>query len=204
MTENNTKVTPNEKQQPSSVALIRVDRMYESLRYNDYSPQNGLGEIVDNAVEAQAAHINVMVTVEKVRKAGKKKPIDQITELSVIDDGCGMNPDTLHRCLALGESIRNPNGKLGIGRFGVGLTIGSISLARHIEVYSRTNGNENFLYTFIDLDDIQQGNLLRIPTPLTQAPPRDLADILKNSSGTIVIKKKCDRIDGYVDFTYYL
>lgn len=204
MTEKNTKATSTEKHKNSSVALIRVDRMYESLRYNDYSPQNGLGEIVDNAVEAQAAHINVMVTVEKLRKTEKKKPVDQITEISVIDDGCGMNPDTLHRCLALGESIRNSNGKLGIGRFGVGLTLGSISLARRIEVYSRTSGNEDFLYTFIDLDDIQQGNLLRIPTPIAQEPPRNLADILKNSSGTIVILKKCDRIDGTVDFTYYL
>ena len=31
--------------------LIDVSRMYESLRYNDYSVENGLGEIVDNAVE---------------------------------------------------------------------------------------------------------------------------------------------------------
>lgn len=32
--------------------LIDVSHMYESLRYNDYSVENGLGEIVDNAVEA--------------------------------------------------------------------------------------------------------------------------------------------------------
>ena len=66
-------MNPSESAQNHSVALIRVDRMYESLRYNDYSAQNGLGEIVDNSVEAGAAHIAVMVTVEKVRKPEKKK-----------------------------------------------------------------------------------------------------------------------------------
>ena len=74
MTTNKTKMDHSEAVQDSSVALIRVDRMYESLRYNDYSPQNGLGEIVDNSVEAGAAHIDVAVTVEKMRKPGKRKP----------------------------------------------------------------------------------------------------------------------------------
>lgn len=205
MTENKIEKNPSETLQNSSVALIRIDRMYESLRYNDYSAQNGLGEIVDNSVEAGAAHIAVMVTVEKARKPGKKKASDQITEIAVIDDGCGMNRGTLHRCLALGESLRkHDGGKRGIGRFGVGMTLGSISLARRIEVYSRTRADEEFLYTFIDLDDIQQGNLIRIPEPTIQAPPQNYSDLLIKASGTIVILKKCDRIDGNVDFSNYL
>lgn len=204
MTKSKIEANLGESPQNSPVALIRVDRMYESLRYNDYSAQNGLGEIVDNSVEAKAAHINVLVTVEKMRKAGKKKSTDQITEIAVIDDGCGMRQDTLHKCLALGESIREYGGKCGIGRFGVGMTLGGISLARRIEVYSRTSAIENFLYTYIDLDDIQQGNLIRIPSPVIQAPPEAHADLLQNTSGTIVILKKCDRIDGNIDFSNYL
>ena len=112
MTENKFEVNSTRTQQEEPVALIRVDRMYESLRYNDYSAQNGLGEIVDNSVEAKAAHIDVMVTVGKARKTGKKKATDKITEIAVVDDGCGMNKGTLHRCLALGESIRAHGGKL--------------------------------------------------------------------------------------------
>lgn len=205
MTENKFEMNPSENLPDSSVALIRVDRMYESLRYNDYSAQNGLGEIVDNSVEAGAARIAVMVTAEKVRKPEKKKATDQITEIAVIDDGCGMNQDTLHRCLALGESMReHSTGKRGIGRFGVGMTLGSISLARRIEVYSRTRSDEAFLYTFIDLDDIQQGDLICIPDPIVQNPPQNYAELLNKTSGTIVILKKCDRIDGNVDFSNYL
>lgn len=205
MTENKAEMNRAETQQDTSVELIRVDRMYESLRYNDYSPQNGLGEIVDNSVQARAGRISVMVTTEKVRRTGKKKATDQITEIAVVDDGYGMSQNTLHRCLALGESIReHDDGKPGIGRFGVGMTLGSISLARRIEVYSRTRSDDEFLYTFIDLDDIQKGNLIQIPEPVVQDPPQSCKELLAKTSGTIVLLKKCDRIDGTVDFSNYL
>ncbi len=196
----------SETEQDSSVGLIRVDRMYESLRYNDYSAENGLGEIVDNSVEAGAAHIAVELRSEKVRRPEKKRAAQEVAEIVVVDDGCGMNPDTLHRCLALGESIRTArNGRHGIGRFGVGMTLGGISLARRIEVYSRTRGDEKFLFTFIDLDEIRQGNLIEIPVPSEQAPPEAYAQLLKNSSGTIVILKKCDRIEKTPEaLPYYL
>ena len=73
MTEMQKQLSAAKKLPDSSVALIRVDRMYESLRYNDYSAQNGLGEIVDNSVEAKAAHIDVVVTIQKMSKLGKKE-----------------------------------------------------------------------------------------------------------------------------------
>lgn len=204
MTDNKFTLYPCETPQSAPIALIRVDRMYESLRYNDYSAQNGLGEIVDNSVEAGAAHIDVVVTVEKVRKSGKKKDSEQIIEIAVVDDGCGMEQNVLHRCLALGESIRDNGERRGIGRFGVGMTMGSISIARRVEVYSRVQTSGSFLYTFIDLDDIQDGNLIAIPAPTVKMPPQPLAERLNNSSGTIVVLKKCDRIDGSVDFSNYL
>ena len=205
MTENKAMQNLAETTGEPPVALIRVDRMYESLRYNDYSAQNGLGEIVDNSIEAGAAHIAVKVRTEKERKPGKKRASEQITEIAVIDDGCGMDRDTLHKCLVLGESLRaNDGAKRGIGRFGLGMTLGSISLARRVEVYSRSRAEEDFRYTFIDLDDIREGNLIQIPYPTRQTPPRDYGEMLSKSSGTIVLLRECDRIDGSIDFSYYL
>lgn len=204
MTKNHNFMDASTRTPSPPIPLIRVDRMYESLRYNDYSAQNGLGEIVDNSIEAGAANIEVKFAVEKILKPGKRKVLDAITEIAVTDDGYGMDRDTIHKCLALGESICT-TGKRSISRFGVGMTLGGISLARRIEVYSRIRGNECFLYTFIDLDDIQQGNLISIPIPVTQEPPNAYAESLENSSGTIVILKKCDRIgDDFEGFSNYL
>ena len=186
------------------VALIRMSKIYESLRYNDYDAENGLGEIVDNAIEARAANIHVDLTLEKVKKPDKKKPADAITQITVTDDGCGMDRDTLYRCLVLGESIRPArDGLLGIGRFGVGMTLGSISLARRVEVYSRTDGSQPFLYTYIDLDDIRDKDVEEIPVPVEKAPPH--AERLTGKSGTVVVLDRCDRLEGSGDgFANYL
>lgn len=183
--------------QNTAAALIRLDRMYESLRYNDFSPNNGLGEIVDNSIDAGAANIAIFVATQKVQKPGKRRAEDETAEIAVADDGGGMNADTLGICLSLGESSRSTKDpKPSMGRFGVGMTLGSISIARRIEVYSRTRGNQGFLYTYIDLDDIQKGNLISIPAPIPLDPPAVYTELLQDSSGTVVILKKCDQIKG--------
>ena len=57
----------------TQVELIRVDKLYESLRYNEYSPENGMGEIVDNSVEAGATRIDVKITRSKKPGKGRGK-----------------------------------------------------------------------------------------------------------------------------------
>jgi len=180
------------------VELIRVDRLYESLRYNEYSPENGMGEVVDNSVEAGATRIDVKIT--RATQRGKGKPKTAIHEIAVIDNGCGMDADILSKCLALGESVRPTNSsKMGIGRFGVGMTLGSISLARRVEVYSRTKGNDDFMYTFIDLKMIENRDQNYIPFPEVRVPKAEYGKLLNGSSGTIVILSDCDRINSDVE-----
>lgn len=177
------------------VELIRVDKLYESLRYNEYSPENGMGEIVDNSVEAGATRIDVVVT--RTRQKGKGKSKTKIHEIAVIDNGCGMDADILSKCLALGESVRPENrSKLGIGRFGVGMTLGSISLARRVEVYSRTQADADFMHTFIDLKMIGNRDQVYIPFPQVKSPASDYSKQLVDSSGTIVVLSDCDRVNG--------
>lgn len=184
-----------EKKNGTRVELIRVDRLYESLRYNEYSPENGMGEIVDNSVEAGATCIDIRITRTKLQ--GRGRPKTKIAEIAVADNGCGMSADVLSKCLALGESVRHVNrGKLGIGRFGVGMTLGSISLACRVEVYSRAAADADFLYTYIDLEEIKNRELLYIPVPVEKAPAEEYRSLLDGQSGTIVILRNCDRIDG--------
>ena len=178
--------------------LINPQRFYESLRANDFSFVNGLGEIVDNSVEARAKHVNVMLNVGE--DAAKKKRI--LNSVAVIDDGIGMNYTVLSKCLVLGDSIReHPTGKSGIGKFGVGLVTGSISIGRKVEVYSRTGGQDAFLYTYIDLDDIKEGDMKGVPVPVEKDIPDEYKEYLKDSSGTVVILSNCDRMDGTGDKT---
>lgn len=187
------KMKPEDINQTGS-DLIDTSQMYESLRYNDYSIENGLGEIVDNSVEAGARHIKVYLHTKKV-KSGKKE-IEVVTGIDVIDDGCGMDLQTVAKCLVLGCSMRErKNGRLGIGRFGVGMTLGGISLARHIDVYSKSEKDGKFYYTYIDLDEIKEG-IKKIAVPIVLDPPKEYLDFFQDSSGTVVILSNCDRMDG--------
>ena len=176
-------------------ALINISQVYESLRYNDYSVENGLGEIVDNSVEAGASEIRVYFA-KKTRRVGKKD-IEEIDQIIIMDNGSGMSPEVLAKCLVLGCSMReHKNGKLGIGKFGVGMTLGSISLARHVEVYSRDAVNGEFYSTYIDLDEINNKSLDAVPAPEKKEVPAEYADFFMGQTGTMVVLSNCDRMDG--------
>lgn len=176
-------------------ALIDTSKIYESLRYNDYSVENGLGEIVDNSVEAGASEIRVDF-VKKPRRVGKKE-IEEIDKIIVSDNGSGMSPDILSKCLVLGYSMREKkNGKSGIGKFGVGMTLGGISIARHVEVYSKANANGEFYHTYIDLDEIKTRAQRTVPEPTKKAIPSQYQEFYKQNTGTIVVLSNCDRMDG--------
>lgn len=180
----------------SEQPLVRLDRMMESLCYAEYDITSGIAEIVDNAVEAGAQHVWINAPTEQKKFSGNSRSLEVLKEIAVVDDGEGMDKTTLHKCLALGESLRptKPNGSRGIGRFGVGLTLGGISLARRIEVFTRKVKTEQFLHTYIDLDDIENGNQMAIPEPTFKQPPQDYLEKVKNSTGTIVLLTKCDRL----------
>ncbi|WP_176461635.1 ATP-binding protein [Anaeromicrobium sediminis] len=195
----NLKVETSNSKEVEEKALIKPQRLYESLRHAEYSFESGIGEITDNSIESGANKIWINIEVEnhKFEKKGRSRKTDIVKEVAIIDNGQGMTEEVHHKCLVLGETCRElprSGGKLGIGKFGVGLTLGGISLARRIEVYTRNSRNEDFKYTYIDLDDIRQDKLHGIPKPVLREPSEKYKEYLKNSTGTIIILKKCDRL----------
>lgn len=182
----------------NNVELINLSQIYESLRYSEYSVANGIGELADNGVEAGAHNIRVDVISSKKKVPGKKKDQDTVDAICVADDGSGMDKETLWKALKLGESMRTSiNGKRGIGRFGVGMTLGSISIGRKVEVFSRQNASEDFFYTYIDLDEISmpgEEGMKRIPEPKHKNIPVDYNNFYEGKTGTLVMISSCDRV----------
>lgn len=179
------------------VSLIQTAHAIESLRESDFDTYSALGEVIDNSLQAEASQIHV--GVKKVDKPKSKGPGRSpkysyiITELAVGDDGCGMDSGTLHQCLQLGFSTRY-NDRSGIGRFGVGMTLAAISQCRRIEVYSKEKKGPAWLHTYVDLDEL--GKTSYISEPVKKSPPSGYKSLLGKSHGTLVIWKKCDRVNG--------
>jgi hypothetical protein len=175
----------------TSVRLFNDDRAIQSLRDSDFDHLSAYAEVIDNSIQAKATAVRIRFNTT----TGQNNGGSAIRSLAFADDGTGMGAATLHNCLQLGWSSRY-NDRDGIGRFGVGMTMGAIHECRRVEVWSRVEGASHWLKVVLDLDEVQDGTLL-IGEPVIAALPDDYADLLGNSAhGTLVVWSKYDRWSG--------
>ena len=173
-----------------SVALVESGAALLSMRNSDFDAHSAFGEVVDNSIQADATEIKVHFAYTPATSSRAREPIKFV---AFGDNGCGMGGDIIHRCLQLGYSSRY-NDRKGIGRFGVGATLAAINQCRKIEIYSKENGG-SMLYTYIDLDMITSTppKMEAIPDPKEKPLPGDLAHLVGEQSGTLVVWSKYDR-----------
>src|SRR5882672_176202 len=107
--------------------IIALDRFIQATRDSGYKgTASAVSELIDNSIQAKAKHIAV-----NIRSVAAEPPI----EMSVFDDGCGMDPFTLRQALRFGGSSRFGE-RSGLGRYGMGLPNSSLSQARRVTVYT--------------------------------------------------------------------
>ena len=157
----------------------------ESFRSHDFDAIASICEIIDNSIESHSDKIDI-------KFEWTENPEDRESRYAskyiFIDNGDGMDEKILYDYLILGESEKKTLSE-GIGKFGVGATLSGISMARHIDVYSKINGGK-WMYTYLDLDLIKKGKLL--PKPIPKEP---LTEFSKNiDHGTIVVWSNVDKI----------
>ncbi len=87
-------------------------------------------ELIDNGKQAGATDVHVIFGFE----GGKsdKKP----SEVAIIDNGHGMEPDMIRAAVTWGGTHRE-NDRAGFGRYGYGLPSSCVSTGRRYTVYSR-------------------------------------------------------------------
>lgn len=178
----------------SSGAIIPARTAIETFRDAGYkNTASALAELIDNSIEANAEDIQVFTFEEQVPI--RERTLYQIQEVGVYDNGCGMSPDVLSICLQFGNGTRLQS-RSGIGRFGIGLPNASVSQARRVEVYSWQN-SECF-HTYLDVDEVKEQDLSTVnPVIPGSIPDKYLSNIdgALPESGTLIIWKKCDRLD---------
>jgi hypothetical protein len=167
--------------------FIEQGTALESMRASDFDCYSAYGEVIDNSIQAYASDIRIDFEQVKDRHNTNTK---KIARIRFADNGLGMEPGLLHKCLKLGHSSRF-NDRSGIGRFGVGMTLGAIHECRRIEVYSKTKETD-WHYTYLDLDEIRSGSLEFLPKPERKVPSHESVDFI-NESGTLVIWSKYDK-----------
>lgn len=176
------------------VSLILTGQAIASLRESDFDMVSAVGEVIDNSLQAGASEINVALKeVDRPAKGRRPAGTKQIIEMAFGDDGQGMDVETLHQCLQLGFSTRY-NDRSGIGRFGVGVTLGAISQCMRIDLYSKPNKKAAWRHTSIDLDEARKNPF--IPAPVEVKFPEEYLGLVGRDHGTLMIWRKCDRVSG--------
>ena len=153
-----------------------------SMRSSSFDELSAYGEVIDNSIQANASFVKMKF------ETGTK----HIRKLIFSDDGDGMDAETLSKCLSLGYSSRY-NDRVGIGRFGVGMKLGAIHQCKRIEVWSKERGG-SWLFTYLDLDEVETGTMTKIPVPIGQEPPAEFNSLVNNAHGTIIIWSKYDNL----------
>lgn len=173
----------NARQSPSIIAL---DRFIQATRDSGYKGTvSAIAELVDNALQADATSITITLATSPDRP---KYPI----QVSVLDNGSGMDRVTLRQSLRFGGSSRF-NSRSGLGRFGMGLPNASLSQAKRVDVYSWQKPNSPLL-AYLDVDEISEGNMVDVPVPRRRKLPNCVRGS-EGSTGTLIVWTKCDRLD---------
>ena len=179
-------------------SIVDIKHMGDALRNTGYKNiESAVAEIIDNSVEANAKDIFVILQ-EGIAQSGRKV----VTEIGFLDNGDGMNTETLENSLRIGASTRYE--RKGMGRFGVGLPQASLYACPKIEVYSWQNGIENTQKVYLDINKIKDGEQEIIEDPVFENIPEPYVSYINyqtasktydfSKSGTLVIWRKCDRI----------
>ncbi len=164
---------------PSAKRLIR------SLRDMGYDFPQAVADIVDNSIEAGATRIEIDIEFD-----------GDNSWVRIADNGTGMRPEELREAMRYGAEREYESDDLG--KFGLGLKTASLSQCQHLSVASRWNPDRADVAAYAwDLNHIEKVNRWEIiPVDRNGLGPA-LRHPLKDTTGTVVLWQKLDRILGY-------
>lgn len=155
-------------------------RMIFSMRRLGYDNVVAIADIVDNSLDAGASIVKVKVCTENKQ-----------TKIFISDNGSGMTKSVLDEAMKFGSDSKKDETS-DLGKFGMGLSTASLSLAKRCTVITV---QDTVGYTAItDVDEISKQNaFVKYLEPST---PDELELFNKHveGEGTLVVLEQCDRL----------
>ena len=185
-------MSPSDQMEIFDRQIIPPELAVRAMRDSGYkNTAFALAELIDNSIQAGADHIDVICIEEYVVVSQRQRR--RLKAIGVLDNGSGMAPDVLGLALQFGNGTHLAD-RRGIGRFGMGLPNSSISQCRRVEVWSWQNGPDNAMYSYLDVDEIEQSGLSSVPIPIARALPSDWRSRSEaiGTTGTLVLWTKFD------------
>lgn len=157
-----------------------------------------LAEIIDNSIQWKRKDISLEIEIVLVEHKFQSK--FRLSEIVIIDNGVGMDYETISNCLVFGGGQNHGTIKDDdLGKFGLGLPYSSCSVSPNYHVYSWQNKKEIF-HTFRNHRSFS-GNqeVFKEKVNKYDAIPQKLKllkpSISKSKSGTVVQWQDCDNLN---------
>jgi len=151
-------------------------------------------ELIDNALQAAASRVDVVFGYDRGAKP---------TQVAVVDDGYGMQPQMVRASLMWGAGTRFAD-RTGYGKYGYGLPSASVSQCQRVTVYSKTESG-TWHSCHLDVEEISRGDWghsLEMPKVKVEEPPQFVVEFLTKGKrwpdfghGTVIVWDKLDRIE---------
>ena len=173
-------------------SIVDTRMTVEAMRDSGYkSTTHALAELIDNSIESGATAIEIF----GVSRRDDNIPRFALKEIAVLDNGGGMDKDTLRGSLRYGYGTRRK--RKGIGRFGLGLPNSSMSQARRVDIWSWQSGATNALHAYLSIDEVERGAREILEPTLRPIPEvyRDASRNVFGDSGTLVVWSDLDRVE---------
>lgn len=161
-----------------AASLVVPANFVRAVRESGYiSLSTALAELVDNAIQAEATTVDIIIA----RSAPGEAP-----DITVSDNGRGMTKQQLETCLQFGGTARFDD-RGSFGRFGMGLPAASLSQTRQVTV-SAWQSEGSPLQVSLDVDAIAAGAPPELRARACDAP-------MPGTSGCVIAWRRCDRIE---------
>jgi len=171
---------------PTKLAVMAMrDNGYQNAAY-------AVAELIDNSLQAGATAVELLC--KERREHVTKRERWAIENVAVLDDGSGMDAETLQMALQFGNGTRLDD-RSGIGRFGMGLPSASISQCKRVDVWTWQHGPAQALHSYIDLDKVEASLQTTVPEPVESPLPEVwlAAGRTIGHTGTLVVWSNLDR-----------
>ena len=173
-------------------SIVDTRMTVEAMRDSGYkSTTHALAELIDNSIESGATAIEIFGVSRRDQRTGRIT----LKELAVLDNGEGMDKNTLRGSLRYGYGTRQH--RHGIGRYGLGLPNSSMSQARRVDVWSWQSGVTNALHAHLSIDDVECGAREISEPKLGHISEvyREASRNIFSDSGTLVVWSELDRVE---------
>ena len=186
----------------SSRYLFMPDMTVQAMRDSRYRhPANAVAELIDNSIDATAGRIDILI--QERRRLARTRETWRVEKLAVLDNGHGMDADTLVQALRFGGRHQR-RAIHSIGKYGMGLPTSSVSQCRRLDVWTWQSDVHAAIHSYIDLEEIEAGGHPLVPDPDTTPIPEEWLSMASQGTvnpvhGTLVVWSEPDRITQRAD-----